>query len=343
MRTLATLVLVLGGACAAEVSSLPNGGGGGGGGLAADAAPGTDATASGGGGNEDEGGDSIACYDTSDDGATWYAGPSASDRYDDVFTKGPRLPASFLDVRVPQGLGTWQNWDGSGADLIVFSGYADGNQSWLQGVNPETGAVTKVARVAASHVGGVAIHAPWAYVAGSGNKIDRYALADLEAAFVSGGTAELVPQVRLDAYAVSFLATQGDSLFAGKFNETARDAMVRYTIEADGSLSEAEGPIEVPMKTQGVAVTENHYYFSTSYGRDKRSNIYVVERNYPEHLDGARHHCFRAPSMTEGMTVHDGDVYVVYESGSYEYRDTARNAIPELHRATTASLLDLMP
>lgn len=286
----------------------------------------------------------IACDDVGDEGSTWYDGPSASERYDGLFTGGPELAPTFLDSRVPQGLGTWTNWDGAGADLLVYTGYTDGGASWVQGVNPTTGAVTRVAHVPESHVGGVAIHAPWVFISGPSNTVDRYDLAALRDIF-DGTTpvVDLEPVASIDVFGASFLTVEGDSLFAGRFNETARDAMVRYRIEASGTLTEVEGPIEVPQKTQGVAVTAGHYYFSTSYGRDKRSNLYVVERAPVANLDDARLSCFRAPSMSEGLTVHDDTVYVLYESGSFEYRSTARNAIAELHQAPEAALVGLMP
>ena len=44
---------------------------------------------------------------------------------------------------------------------------------------------------------------------------------------------------------------------------------------------------------------------------DTRSNIYVVRRGKgSSSLDTARMYCFRAPSMSEGLTVYGKDVYV---------------------------------
>jgi glutamine cyclotransferase len=99
---------------------------------------------------------------------------------------------------------------------------------------------------------------------------------------------------------------------------------------------------EVPTKTQGLLVTGSHFVFSTSYGRDKRSNLYVVRRGQPD-LDKAKLSCFRAPSMSEGITEYGGRAYLVFESGSHVYRSDPKtlNVISRLHKATISSLTSL--
>ena len=129
-------------------------------------------------------------------------------------------------------------------------------------------------------------------------------------------------------------------LFAGRFDGNGRDVMYRYRINAGtGALTTISGAVEVPMKTQGLAVTPGRYVFSTSLGRHNRSNIYVTRKGHAD-LDNARPWCFRAPSLTEGITVSQtGRVYVAYESGSARYRDSARNPISHLHWVTRSRLL----
>lgn len=40
--------------------------------------------------------------------------------------------------------------------------------------------------------------------------------------------------------------------------------MYAYTINSDGSLTTHKKPFEVPMKTQGLLATKNHFIYSTS-------------------------------------------------------------------------------
>jgi anti-anti-sigma factor len=77
-----------------------------------------------------------------------------------------------------------------------------------------------------------------------------------------------------------------------------------YTVASNGALTTVPGGYEIPSKTQGVAVTASRFIVSTSYGRTNRGNLYVV-----------------------------------FESGSYEYRAGARNPITRLHKAATSSLV----
>jgi hypothetical protein len=106
-------------------------------------------------------------------------------------------------------------------------------------------------------------------------------------------------------YGASFLTGYGDSLWSGRFNDDGRDQMYEYKIGSDGSLTTVSQAWEVPAKTQGLLVTGSHFVFSTSYGREKRSNLYVVKRGQPD-LDRARLSCIRAPSMSEGLTEYGG-------------------------------------
>ena len=122
----------------------------------------------------------------------------------------------------------------------------------------------------------------------------------------------------------SFLAVYGDILLVGKHDEV-RSTMRKYRIRDDGTISNQVGnTIEVPAKTQGLLVLPNYFVYSTSLGRTKRSNIYVVKRGY-ELLDNAEAEgqlkCFRAPTMSEGVTISQGRVYLMFESGASHYAD----------------------
>jgi glutamine cyclotransferase len=118
--------------------------------------------------------------------------------------------------------------------------------------------------------------------------------------------------------------------------------MYEYKIADDGTLTTVTGAWEIPTKTQGLLVTATHFIYATSYGRDNRSNLYVVRRGQKD-LDAATLSCFRAPSMAEGITEYNGTAYQVYESGSYLYSgDPATlNVISKIHQATVSSLTSL--
>lgn len=281
----------------------------------------------------------LACSTSTSRGATWYPGPSAGYRYDGKFSAG-LAPASqaVLDRFVPQGLATWSNWDSAGRHLLVYSAYsADGTQAILQGVNPATGARTQLAYLPVSHVGGVAFSNGYAWVAGGG-ELSRYSLAALRGAFKATSSASIKPGYTRSVYGSSFVGSHGGHLYAGRFNETARDVMHRYRVEPDGTLTQLAGSIQVPMKTQGVAITASHYFFSASYGETYRSTVYVLRRGY--NLDSTRAACFSAPTMSEGATVHNGRLHVVFESGAGKYvaGSDPSNVVKHLHSAPLSSL-----
>jgi hypothetical protein len=101
----------------------------------------------------------------------------------------------------------------------------------------------------------------------------------------------------------------------------------------------------VPQWTQGVAVADGRFLFSTSSGRKYRSNLYVTNKG-ATNLDRASVRCFRAPSMAEGITTTpNGEAYLLFESGSYKYNgasgNPAINVIRGVHRAKLSTLTSL--
>jgi hypothetical protein len=75
-----------------------------------------------------------------------------------------------------------------------------------------------------------------------------------------------------------------------------------------------------------------------------RSNLYVVGRGY-QHLDNAhadgKLRCFRAPTMTEGVTASQGKIYLAFESGAAKYADSddkPDRIIRNLHAAQRSDL-----
>ncbi len=299
--------------------------------------------------------ESIGCADTMGS-SPFYTGPSASTVYDSTFVLGHDLPGPFLDSFVPQGIGTWPNWGGAGSDLLIQAGYSS-NRSAIIGLVPGGGSTPIVllkrpnGALLDAHVGGVAVVAKWLFVTGGAADglptVLRFPLDEVRAALASGNPlqarAEMKLRVGTKGFAASFMADEGRSLWIGTFDSEHRNRMYRFSVGPRGQLARIGGAgnwRQVPLKTQGLTVTKTHFIFSTSYTREARSNVYVVRRGY-KFLDNAYPQdltCFAAPSMTEGITRSNGQAYLSFESGSYEYRSGARNAVTHLHRASVDAL-----
>lgn len=280
----------------------------------------------------------ISCAADSSNGSTWYDGPSAGYVYDPPFYP-TNYYLTWLGTHTPQGVATWPNWNGTGSDLLLVTSYRDDDYTYLQSINPATGANLPGLQLAGFHAGGIAVVGGWVYIS-AGTEIRRYRTSALRAALESGGGYVVMEDYQY-VEAASFLGSYGGYVFAGKFDSAARGWMHQYRVESDGSLTRVGSGWQVPTKTQGVIVTGTHFVFSTSYGRQNRSNIYSVRRGtYTDNLDNATLYCFRAPSMSEGMTQWNGSAYVVYESASHLYASdpTTRNVIPNMHRVSMSWL-----
>lgn len=294
----------------------------------------------------------ISCATATGQGPDFYHGPRSSNFYDTTFTNGPKLSAAVLKTHVPQGLATWPHYFGAGpgTGLLVYAAHHEKegtHRAYIQGLDPRTGKLTSIAQIAGTHASGIAIHGQWAFVTGRKSNagaftIRTYRLSDLRRALEGRTTYVKEVGTARSVYGASFLAAHAGILYAGRFNATQRDKMYRYKIGPDGALTTQGGAVQVPKGTQGLLVTSNRYVFSTSLGRDYRSNIYVTLKGKAD-LDQARPHCFRAPSMAEGITqFDDGRVYLIFESGARVFAKASnkpRNIIANLHRAPAATLL----
>ncbi|WP_020496235.1 hypothetical protein [Sciscionella marina] len=278
----------------------------------------------------------------------FYDGKAASNRYDSTFKIGPAVPRGELKRGTPQGVAAWNNWDGK-KDLLLATSYGKkGQKAHIVALDPaQRNKVVGTVAIAESHVGGIAVAKGWAFVSGRASgkwaTVRKYKLSTLKKAIKEKG----VPYVKQTGkarkvYGASYLSTDGSKLYAGKFTSKGRGKMYSYTINSNGSLTTIKKPWETPTKTQGVLVTGKHFIYSTSYGRTKRGNIYVVRRGTTD-LDKAKLHCFRGPSMSEGIAAYGGRAYVVFESGSYKYSGDSRtrNVIEDLHWANLSALTKL--
>ncbi|TCC35990.1 hypothetical protein [Kribbella speibonae] len=274
-------------------------------------------------------------------GKLFYDPPSASKKYNERFRKSAALPK--LGSYIPQGVGTWWNWSGS-KNLLLVAMYHPGKRSLIVGIDPATNKVVGDVSIAPTHAGGITTAYGWAFVQGSKHGIRKYKLSTLAKKMKQSGTPYLkATGSERKVYWASFLTSYGDSLFAGRFNAKGRGKMYRYKIKSNGTLTTMKGAWEIPTKTQGLLVTKRHFIYSTSAGNENLSNLYVVRRGQRD-LDKAKLTCFRAPSMSEGITDFGGYAYLGFESGSYAYRNKpdTKNVISNLHRAKISSLIRLL-
>lgn len=283
--------------------------------------------------------------------------------YDKTFDARWALSPTVLTNHIPQGLATWRNYYGAGRDLLVYSAYREGDDSqraWLQGVDASDGSRTNYARIQAGHAGGVAIWRDWVFVSGPGGTVYRYSQDNVQAVFsgtaadnvLNGARVQVGASSTASVYANSFLAIEDGVLFAGRFNPDGTDVMHQYRITSNGDLEASHGSVRVPKKTQGVAVLDNYFLFSTSEGRTKRSNLYVARRGYSSlatAYDNGNMRCVRALPMAEGITMSNGKVYQLFESGAdwYQFgedgKGTSVRPTDYIHSANRSDVIDLLP
>ena len=285
---------------------------------------------------------------------------NATPWFDNHYTVSWAVSRSLLDRHIPQGLATWKDYYGAGKDLLVYTAYGqDGGRARIQGIDEADGSLTNYANIRGGHAGGVAIIGSWAFVSGpDGTSVYRYRLDNLADVFAGRAADDVLDGAlagRVGANA--FLASEGNVLYAGSFNNDGLGSMHRYAVNlTTGDLGGASASIEVPKKTQGLTVLPNYFVFATSEGRDNRSNIYVVKRGY-SHLvtsyDNGNLRCVRAPSMAEGVTLSNDRIYQLFESGAdcYRYNEaecrqptgTPDRVITHLYRTPRSALVDGLP
>lgn len=283
-----------------------------------------------------------------------YDGPSASYPYDRRFSAGPTVSKEELSHHTPQGVTWWDNWNGKGDDLLLISAHDhDSSNSHLIGLDPSNpGKTVGTLSIGKTHAGALGKNGSWLFIdgpkSGKWHTIRTYSLDSVRKAMEAGsGTLKSVGADRL-VYGASFLTVDGGKLYAGKFNQTKRDWMYRYSIGSNGSLTLDRKPDgyglkwEVPSGTQGVAKAGGRFLFSSSKGRAVRSNLYLTNASQTN-LDKASVRCLRTPSMSQGVTLAPGGrVLLNFESGSYEFdgRSGARalNVIRGVHSAKLSSL-----
>jgi hypothetical protein len=271
-----------------------------------------------------------------------YEGRSASKVYDTIFRSGPRIP--HLGGHVPQGLASWRNWNGRGGTLLLLGMYRDRSPSYLVGIDPTTGKHVGTLRTKATHFGALGVSRGWliaqdnATPAG-GPAVRRYRLSKVRAQMLRAAAADTKPYLAAEGkpqrvYGASFMAVHEGSVWIGRHVKRKPDSMYRYTVTGTGRLKKEQGPWRVPVRTQGVLVTDKHFVFTSSAG-GKRGKLTVVRRAAPKKPVA----CVWTPSLPQNMTTVGGRIYTAYESGAGKFDQLgAANRIKSLHMGTMRSL-----
>jgi hypothetical protein len=214
---------------------------------------------------------------------------------------------------VPQGLG----YDPSTDQLLTtYYSSPDGNPDRDAGIllSIQDGAsgneVLSALLAGPDHGGGVAIDGDHVWVTSSDGYVYLYSMADIKAA--NGATVQ--PQTRFAVPASAYLTVHGGRLYVGSFDEQDPGSVYSVPLGADGQPS---GPpvfeATAPPRSQGLAVTDDGFVFSTSWGRKNPSELISIS-----HSGEVKH--LTAPNMSEGLVIVNGQVYVVYESGASAYQ-----------------------
>lgn len=294
--------------------------------------------------------DAAAVCET-DQSSTEFGGAAISQTYANLFNTSTPA-ASYLTDFVPQGLGMWENWAGGSSteDLFLVGMHHENendNRSLLYGMTTG-GTVRGYARLpVGSHAGGVKVYNGWVYVQHDNSRILRYPVSRIRQAFTDSSTRDLDWGTATNTVSdVSFFDIDGGYLYGGYHNPTARGHMFRYQIMSDGNLVQdmAYGPIQIPMKAQGLLVLSNTWIFSTSLGRDNRGNVYVIRRGYPAGADftTVRYRCFQSVAMIQEFVGFNGRTYLLNESGADAFAVGRIHNIRNLHVADTEALRSLV-
>lgn len=276
-----------------------------------------------------------------------YDGGSVSALYDQVFRPaGPKLP--YLDNYVPQSLLPWDDWDGSGSNVVLLGMYRQGSPSYLVGLDSRTGASIGTVAVAPSHLGGMAFLGPWLFAGDNpwphpgSPSVRRYRVDDLREALAqaveSGETVPLGaagPDQNIEA--TDFMTVDGSSMYTGNHgNAGVPGLMYRYVLTQDGHLQRVEGPWRIPDRAQGMVVTPQDFLFSSDNGSGARGELNVVRRSAPAQSVG----CVWLPAMPEDLALQDGKLLLIFEGGARRYeRDHPVNRIDNVHVGTLTGLL----
>lgn len=270
----------------------------------------------------------------------FYPGNAASAVYESLFAKGFSIP--HLSTHVPQGIATWENWNGKGQDILVIGMYRKVGESqknsYLVAMDPESGEHIGTVEVSGGHLGGIAIAGEYLFgqdqdlPTPKSEPVRRYRLSKLEDTFEEAQRKGTRPYLGREK-GLQFLRGAGymysydDEVWAGHYNDDHVDKVYRYRVDSKGKLVQNGSGYEAPPRTQGILVTADRLIFSVGNG-EGLGKIVVATRHHE--LSDARQRCFAAPSMSENFARVGNRVFLVYEAGSYRYPG-ATNRIENVH------------
>lgn len=288
---------------------------------------------------------------TATGGKKFYPGKDSSRVYNRTFGPGPSIDHWLKDY-VPQGLALWPDWKGKQDVFLVSMHHRNEkkNHSLLYAMTPGGKRLGTVKLPKDAHAGSVKVYGKWMYVQQDRGMIRRYNLGEVRRKLSAAGAPKLehnVP-IRIGTQRVSFFDIYRGYLYAGYHNAGSRDWMQRYKITAGGLIRDKKwGRVQVPKKTQGVFVSDDTYIFSTSAGRENRSNIYVVRRGYNKNIENVRYRCFRAPVLSQDLERYNGEIYLLFEGGADQFDafgwwNDSENKIKRLHKTSAATLRNMV-
>jgi hypothetical protein len=216
---------------------------------------------------------------------------------------------------LPQGMTYWAR---PGENMLVSGFYRSGHDSLLVAFSPNTGKVYGTARVASSHLGGIAIAGGWLFAQDHGSSVAesyrRYKLSDLMSAWGKSHKDHKTHYVKQyhspiqlpSGHFASFAGTYGGLVYFGHYGRSAAEStMYSYKIGKDGKLSEV-ARYSVPLYVNGVGVTSRSFVF-TSHGTPQGTAT-VQSRS-----TGTRK-TFSIPNGSEGTVVVGSNVKVQFEN-----------------------------
>jgi hypothetical protein len=251
--------------------------------------------------------------------------------YYKVFHRGPAKVPGLDSSLVPQGLTYW-----AARDALIISYYDTAHRpSRIAIVDRKSGRYIKTLLLRTTgHVGGIGMTQSGHLWVASNGKIFRYPASTLD----RGAEGQTVDSDRTyNVEASSFVGVHGNDLWVGRCapgcsKDKGPPFAYPYRVDAFGGLNRSGPALPVPAHTQGMAVTDRHFIFSSSLHRDADSTITSVGRGAAG--DGPH---LTAPNMAEGMVVAGGEIHVLYESGAKKYPD-ADYRVRTIHRAPVAAL-----
>ena len=257
------------------------------------------------------------------------------------------------DNMVPQGIAYYPQ-----KDWILISAYSKNENvpSVIYALDKSTGKYVAQFDVFKSngdifkgHFGGIAVSNNNLYFS-NGKSISYIPLSEFNVAY---GTKKIVEIEETQSLAglfgdanISYVSFSNGVLYAGNFyNETEEhkkpimqnlnSIVIGYKISGEDSESEWKGFVSkgevsdynysIPNaidEIQCALVKDGKLYLSCSYGRKNDSRLYVVEVGSAtdKTIDEADFSCL-APPMMEGITFIGDELYAVFESGAYFYRE----------------------